>query len=476
LGNLPPSALLSLGGALVLLLASIGLIMFTLSARRGAAPAAAATTPTPTAFVALVETPQPTPTTDQPADTPTATAAVAATARRSTPRPTGTPAPLGSAQSRAVDGLTGAMLAATGGATLPPPPTPTPAAVAAAPTKAPPTPAPAPRAANPPVAANPPAPANAGTGGPPPAAPPAEPTATPIPPTPVPPTATPIPPTPTAIPTPVVPAVALPTPGSRPYRYALTYTQSANLAGAPVSTNAYAVTWPDYTSADVAALAQSLGLHGAVTAQGGGYRVSAPEGTLTVVDGLITYTAGGQASSQAPAGPLSDDAARTAARRWLAARGLLPSGADNGTVTHPNPGQTLVSFELQSLTGPVLGDVGIAVALDDSGTVRAAGYRWPASATPQPVALRSAASAWADVQAGKGYVVVDWTMPWQISQGTVYTGAATVTQVTVGWAVAAAPDGTPYLVPVFVFQGQATLDGQQQPAPFRVFVPAVSGQ
>jgi hypothetical protein len=174
--------------------------------------------------------------------------------------------------------------------------------------------------------------------------------------------------------------------------------------------------------------------------------------------------------------PLSDDAALAAARQWLSTSALLPPNADGGHVTRPTADEIIVTYRPKSPGALILGDPAVVVTLDPKGNVRTATYRWPEQVAQRPVRLRPASDAWADAQAGKGYLQVDQTIPANLPSGTVYKGAATVTNVDIGWTTVTNDSGT-YLVPVYVFSGTVALDGQPQgtpPVPFRIYVPAVA--
>lgn len=388
------------------------------------------------------------------------------------------------------------------------PPTPTP--VRAAPT---PTTRPAPPVYNPPPApySPPPAPYS------PPPAPYSPPTPTFRPAAPPPATPTPAPtPSPTPVPLPVA---SLPPPEARSYRYDLSYTLGADLTVARRSDYAYAVTWRAYNAADVAALKDSLGLRGTIEQGADGFRVTDP-GTLLVGNGVIRYaapgitpapiatatrgivptpaltvvtpTASARAMGTATRSPrstagtpvtdtgLGDEAALAAAKEWLnrgrtSAGPLLPANADGGRVTRPVAGQTVVTFRPQ-VPGPlILGDPAIVVTLGPDGVVRELHHHWPAGLAPRITRLRGADAAWADAQAGEGWVEVDWTLPSTTSPDAVFTGAATVTEVTLGWTLAGTENDTVYLVPLHVFSGTVKLDAAPQPVPFRLYVPATGG-
>ena len=321
LGGLSRPTLLIFGLALLLLLASIGIIGATL-ARRSGAEQARDPGPSPTAFVAIVETPVPTPPTGLLTPTPRTTTTargVASPTLGPTARVTRTTtatAALGSGQGAGARGIAGSMAIALGGI-LPPVEVPVPTATQ--PTAAQPVPA-QPVPSRPGVAqTSPPTPTPRPSGGavgggsssgggsysgggsssgggtvytpptlPPYVAPPRPPTPTAY----VQPTAI---PTPTQVP---LPAAVLPGPGSRTYSYNLTYMQNANLAALPQSDFAYATTYKTYTAGDAATLKAALGLSGQIEQTGDGFRITEP-GTLIISNttGSITYTAASGASA-----------------------------------------------------------------------------------------------------------------------------------------------------------------------------------
>jgi hypothetical protein len=566
------------GIAVLLLLASAGIVGLTMVRRSSATTADQVPTAEPTSFVAIVETAVPTPDLATPTERVSPTAHTSATP--ATPQRTGTAratvtaaaaAALGSGQSKAARGVAGSMAITLGG-TLPP------AQVAAGPGQ-PTVPAivPVPPTATP-TRTRTPVPAGGGntgggntgggntgggntgggnTGGG--TAPTATRTPTRFPtstPTTVP-TAT-----ATATPKPILPPVAFPGPGSKTHSYDLTYTQSANLASVPANGNAYILLWSNFTRSNVETYARNLGLSGAVQSTGDGFSVTDPaKGTLVVNNtlGLVRFTALGVASapmmaamvatpapsaepspsppvfvtvrpggstqpsptpspaaptqtvpptteptavptavptvaptagpspSAAPsadpspspspsAAPVTDAEALEIARNWLARAQLLPEGTDGGRVTRPTTGQILVTFHPSEMGPLLLGDPAVTVQLGTDGSVRSVNHRWPEEIQKSAVQLRGAQAAWADALAGKGYLEVDQTIPANLPPNTVFTGAATVTGVSVSWRLATA-DGTHYLVPLYVFEGTVALQnpapGQDKPLPFRLYVQAM---
>ena len=296
--------MLTFGLALLLLLASIGIVGATLARRGSAEQAVIEPTAEPTALIAIVETPAPSPTPTRPAaSTRTASTAPSATARTT---PTAVAGPLGAGPGRAARGIGGSMAVSLGG-TLPPPevavnPTPTrPAAAASGPVAPTPTPvrstsggstsggSSSGSSGSVPTPTPYRAPSGGGsTGGGSSSLPPTS-TPTPRPPTAtIPPTA---PPVPTATPTPSLPAATLPGPGSRTYSYKFTYSQNGAFTQ-PTGAQAWVTTWRTFTLADANSLKAALGMTGAVEQVGGGFRITGP-GTLLLNNtlGTISYTA-----------------------------------------------------------------------------------------------------------------------------------------------------------------------------------------
>lgn len=485
LGALPTSTLIAVGTALVLLLASVGLVVYTLSERRTADRAGIRPTASPTRTVAAVETPVRTP-----------ASARSTVARGTSGRATTTPrrgtavvarGPLGAGQSRAVRGIGGTIASGIR-------PTETAPALTGIPTPVPPY--------NPPDY------------GPPVYNPPSssywDPTPTPYIYIPPPITeATPLV-TPTSIPAGALPTVALPADDTRAYRYELAYTRSDDLGGIPPSEYFYVITWRSYSADEVMALKDAFGLRGPVEPTDEGFQVSDP-GLLIVsnaANGLIRYFAPGVTPTPTPGNgatapptpiptatanatvtragtpgatrptgaEITDDAALAVAKAWLEEKGLeVPENARDGRVTRPVAGQVAVAFYPREPGGPILGDPAIVVTLDAAtGAVRELRYLWPSGITqPTLIRLRPVTDAWAEVQAGKGYVEVDAPVAANTPPGTVFKGAAQATQARAGWTLATADDGTSYLLPVYVFEGEVTLEGQSGPVPFRVYIPAL---
>lgn len=302
--------MLTFGLALLLLLASIGIIGATLARRGSTEQTAIDPTAEPTSVVAIVATPvpSPSPTPTRPVSiTRTASARPSATSRTT---PTAVAGLLGAGPGRAARGIGGSMAISLGG-TLPPPevavnPTPTRAAAAASGPVAPtPTPvrstsggsssgssgaAPTPTPYRAPSGGSSSGSGSSGSGSSGSGSSGSGSSAIPPTPTPRPPV---IAPTATIAPTPPpsLPAATLPGPGSRTYSYKFTYSRDGAFIQ-PTDAQAWIVTWRTFTIADANNLKAALGMTGAVEQVGGGFRITGP-GTLLLNNtlGTISYTA-----------------------------------------------------------------------------------------------------------------------------------------------------------------------------------------
>ena len=173
---------------------------------------------------------------------------------------------------------------------------------------------------------------------------------------------------------------------------------------------------------------------------------------------------------------MTDAEAITKAGDWLVKAGLWPGGVADGKVTRPTSEQIVVTFHPTQPETTLLGNPSIVVKLGTNGAVREVFYRWFKNPDPRQTPLRGAAAAWAEAQAGKGYLEVDQTVPATLPANTVYRGAATVTKVSVGHHNATAANGIVYLVPIYIFEGTVRLEnpapGQTGPFAFRLYIQA----
>lgn len=116
--------------------------------------------------------------------------------------------------------------------------------------------------------------------------------------------------------------------------------------------------------------------------------------------------------------------------------------------------------------------VGVAVGAD--GQTYGASFVWPSSLQSSlDYPTRSLEQAWADVQAGQGKLVIDYTQLNGPVTGEQLLGSGTVTSSSVGYVLTYGEDNQMVMQPVAAFHGQASFaDGQQ--APFTVYVALIS--
>jgi hypothetical protein len=270
-----------------------------------------------------------------------------------------------------------------------------------------------------------------------------------------------------------LPLLAMPGDSGIGPRYALSYTRAGHFDGLPTSANVYRLTWPRFTADRVRDLAARLGLSGAITTLGpGAFEVSDAAGSrLFVAHGRVFYTRGGQ---RPPRLTIDSAGATEQARRWLISRGLLP--ADAG----PARGQVLSESALVVVTflpaAPqplITPEPAIIVTLDGAGEVFQLDSYWPAATEPSPYPLSTPAAAWEAIERGDAFVDVGLLPPSGAAQR--LTGQARLSQVTLGYALAAGVDAeaAAYLEPVYIFTGAVQLDGQTTPTALSVYVPAL---
>ncbi len=295
-------------------------------------------------------------------------------------------------------------------------------------------------------------------------------------------------PEPTVAPTPTplvgdygeLPSADIPsgTPGSR--RLQLTYHLNMSLQDIPQQADVYLMQSRTWTQADVESLAQSLGITGDVQDQGNGsFRVSG-SGDLYISNNLVQYIApsgGGQTGTPVANQALpNNDALVQTARGWLIQQDLLGATIGSGTVVSRDENQNIAQVQFKPVEpDQLLSAIPSAnVTLNGAGEVTEAYIRWPATMPRSTYGLRSAADLWNDAANGKGYVEIDDT---QLPSGSgALPGDATITSASLAYTTAGAPETKQYLVPLVVFEGQATISGADAPIPIKIYVPAAGAQ
>jgi hypothetical protein len=294
-------------------------------------------------------------------------------------------------------------------------------------------------------------------------------------------------PVPTVAPTPTplvgdygeLPSADIPsgTPGSS--RLQLEYHLNMSLQEIPQQADVYQLQPRDWSQADVENLAKSLGITGDVEDQGNGSFKASGNGDLYISRSLVQYIApkGGASGTPTSSQALpSNDALVQTARGWLIQQNLLGAAIGPGTVVNRDEKQNVAQVQVKPVEPDQLLSVipSANVTLDGGGNVLEAYIRWPASMPRSTYGLRSAADLWGDASKGAGYIEIDDS---QLPTGSnALQGQATITSTSIAYTTAGAPETKQYLVPLVVFEGQATVNGADAPIPIKIYVPAVGAQ
>lgn len=250
----------------------------------------------------------------------------------------------------------------------------------------------------------------------------------------------------------------------------LDYVLNRSSVSAPQTGTVYKFVWPEYTSDDVATMAASLGIDGAVQASGNGvFRVSGGGKSLSVRTRTIQYSNGNAESAT-----LADDATLiAAAESWLASSALVSTGVGDGHIIGRNDEADLAVVLVQPASpSPLLAAFPSAsVTVTGAGVVREANVQWPGDYIPSEYGMRSLSEIWNQVLAGQGAIEADMSdVP---GSGTV-SATFTVESVGVAYSVGSGSAGE-FLMPIMVFSGTAVSDDGTA-FPVWVYMSAVQGE
>lgn len=268
-----------------------------------------------------------------------------------------------------------------------------------------------------------------------------------------------------------LPPADLPASNQQGYSFELDASLTASLDEVPTEAPVYRLGVPDPTIEAAQALAERLGITGAVEDRGGQTFVASGEGDLFVTPTLTQYlspvAAGG---GELPA----DEAAVEIAREWLRSAGLAPADLGEGTVVgrSAETNRLVVQFEPLEPTPILAGYPSITVTLAPDGTVLEASARWAEIEQDDLYVLRPAEEAWAEVQTGQVYLEADLTDA-GIEPGSDVAGDVEYTEIGIAYTTAGPPGDGQYLAPVYVFTGRGTIEGQDRPYPISAYVPAL---
>lgn len=278
--------------------------------------------------------------------------------------------------------------------------------------------------------------------------------------------------------------------GGPGFTFDFSYRLGADLAGGwprfPERELAYRLRRPQFTEEWVSRLASGLGIQAPVVREGwhDSYLLAADPGEGRAALRMFPngYTVFTQPFEYGPAGGPGlpgDVRALALARQWLEESGFVPPGElGAGTVTRDHESGTVLVRFAPAEPGDVVTTSPFAVAQIGTGEriVMASATWYPAEAS-SPYPLRGVAQAWDEVESGRGvleWAVTEYSGP--VGEDNIVRGLATVGRVRLAWSLAIAPDGTPYLVPVYAFSGTVEVPGAEGPEslPFEVWAPAVT--
>ncbi len=245
------------------------------------------------------------------------------------------------------------------------------------------------------------------------------------------------------------------------------YRLSGPLSGGAATADVFRITWSAPTAVQVDKLARKLGLTGPVR--------QPKTGTYTVDgNGKLSMEARGTVYSPPTPIPTSaippadDRAAINSARGWLLAQDLLPPDVGLVDVQY-STGAIAVIFHPKTLPDVLSSVPGVRVQMRADGAITEVKRAWPNELVPGAYALISLDDAWATImQQGMPELQLppDATFPAGMSAQT------TIDNVSIAYALASGVGGD-YLQPIYLFSGQATITGFENPVPVRVAVPAV---
>ena len=293
-------------------------------------------------------------------------------------------------------------------------------------------------------------------------------------------------PTPTVAPSPTplvgdygaLPSADVPSGSPGSGRLQLAYHLNMSLQQVPQQAAVYSLESRAWSASDAATLAKSLGISGDVQDQGNGSFRASGNGELYISNSLVQYIAppGGGSATPTDEQLPGNSALVQIAHDWLVQQNLLGAAIGAGSVTSRDENSNVAQVQFKPVEPDALLSAipSANVTIGAGGSVTEAFVRWPASMPRSNYGLRSAAALWSDASNGHGYVEVDDSaLP---SVGGALTGDATITSASIAYTTAGDPETQQYLVPLVVFEGQATVQGADAPVPIKIYVSAVGAQ
>lgn len=269
-----------------------------------------------------------------------------------------------------------------------------------------------------------------------------------------------------------LPPADLPTMNPSGYVFELESTFSGSLASVPVEAPVYAMAFPERTAEEAKAIAEKFGIDSDVEEQGTGTFVANGEsGKLFVTPGLVQFIS----SQEIPEGDLpSDEQAIAFAREYLRQVGMLPANVGDGKIQArvDDPPRVVVGFQPVQPAPMLSASPIIAVTLGPQGAVLETSMRWADLKEGDLYQLRGADAAWTEVQSKRSYLEVSLPSD-TFDPGSVITGTAEYTEVSLAYTSSGIPGEAQYLQPVYVFKGTVTPEGSDQSYPITAYVPAL---
>lgn len=278
--------------------------------------------------------------------------------------------------------------------------------------------------------------------------------------------------------------------GGPGFTFDLDYSLSAPLAaawpGLPARETVYRLASPGFSPERVKALAGGLGIAAPVVREGfqDGFILAADPGGGTPAlraysNGYIIFTQAYDFGARPRTSLPSADRAVALARNWLVSFGFVSAGElGPGRVTEDLENGTLLVGFRPAIPADVVSVVPFANAqIGEGERIAMASATWLPRLATSAYPLRPVAEAWDLVRDGRG--LLEWATreyPGPAGDNDVVRGPAMVESVRVAWVVTYAPDGTPYLQPVYAFAGRASVPGADGSVslPFEVWAPAVA--
>jgi len=281
------------------------------------------------------------------------------------------------------------------------------------------------------------------------------------------------PPAPLVVPTPVgqqQPFGALPSVQpflNVPQGLTFNYRLSGPLSGGSQTADVFRITWGATTAAQVDTLARKLGLTGPVRESKSGMYTVDGNGKLSVEARGTAYNPATPIPTSATP-PGDDRAAISSARGWLLAQNLLPPDVGLVDVQY-RTGSITVIFHPKTLPDVLSSMPGVRVQMRPDGAITEVKRAWPDELVPGAYALISLDDAWATITR-QG--MPELRLPSDATFPAGMSAQATIDNVSIAYALASGTGGD-YLQPIYLFSGQATITGFENPVPVRVAVPAV---